>query len=484
MSATLTPADATVDAARRLEITRLVLLLAALFIGLLSASGLLASLLFSRPTDLKYAMTVAVACYLIAVCCVRKPLLVMTATAVAVAPFAATADVLGLPVTLGLLTLVPAVLVLLLSRVTPWQTTEVRRSSLALAVPGMAAALAIPLVLASQPVLWASTILAMLGIGWLVVALARDPRNRRWIAAAAVAGTTLQAGLAAAEFISGKPLNLYNYAASYANYYFRYGNEYEGFSYRPAAGLPDPNSLGNVLALACPLLVALLMTVRTRRLKALVGVAGVVNVVGLAVTLSRMSWISALLGLLVAIAMLPLRKMVTALLLSAAGLAAAVMIALSVSGDALADRFATVAQPTAATTQTRQEDLTRIQLWQASLRVLADHPLIGVGLGELPPYLVASVPDADDASHAHSAYLNVAAEAGIVGGTALLLVIVSALRDCLRGLRRDRLFFAGVLGSLVTVLATWFTDYTVRSMSVGMLVAVVLGLCAAGGRAR
>lgn len=470
----------TVEVARRIETARLVVLIGALAIGLLSASGLVVQLIFSRPTTVKYAMTVAFACYLIIVICARKPLLVMTVVTAVVAPFSATADFSGVQVTLGLLTLLPAVLVLLVTRVTPWQSVEVRRSSLAVAVPCMVAALAIPLLRANETLTWVVGLAAMLGTGWLVASVARSTFNRRTIAISLVIATATQASIAIAEFISGRPFNLYSQASNYgSNYFYRYGNDITGFSFRPAAGMPDPNSLGNVLALGCPLVLALLLTVKDRRLQALLVGAGILNVIGLAVTLSRMSWIGAALGLVLTVVLLPAGKRVVAASVVVAGVVPAVVVALAVGGASIADRFATVAQPTAATTETRQEDLTRVAIWETSIDVLGEHPFLGVGIDRLPAYIVAAVPEASAASHAHSTYLNIAAEAGVIGAVGLLFLILGAAKDCVHGLRKDRVLYAGTGGALVSMLTVWTTDYTVRSVSVAIMFAAVIGLCAA-----
>jgi len=470
----------TVEVARRVETARLVALIGALAIGLLSASGVVTQLLFSRPTTVKYAMTVAFACYLIIVICARKPLLVMTVVTALVAPFSATADFSGIQVTLGLLTLLPAVLVLLLNRVTPWQSVEVRRSSLAVAVPCMVAALAIPLLHANETLTWAVGLAAMLGTGWLVASVARSAFNRRTIAVALVIATAAQASIAIAEFISGRPFNLYSQAANYgSNYFYRYGNDITGFAFRPSAGMPDPNSLGNVLALGCPLVLALLMTVQNRKLQALLVGAGILNLIGLAVTLSRMSWIGAALGLILTVALLPGRKRLVAASVVVAGVVPAVVVALAVGGTSIADRFATVAEPTAATTETRQEDLTRVAIWETSIEVLSAHPFMGVGIDRLPAYIVAAVPEASAASHAHSTYLNIAAEAGVIGAAGLLFLVLAAAKDCFHGLRSDRALYAGVGGALLAMLTVWTTDYTIRSTPVALMFAAVIGLCAA-----
>lgn len=479
----MTVASMHVEAEKRLTTVRLVGLCFALAFGLISASGLSARMFFTQPNTLKYAVTVAVAVYLIIVIASPKPLLMMTATTVAVAPFASTATVGGVRLTLGMAALAPALVLHLASRPAIWQSVNVQRSSLALAVPGVGIALAIALLHSSAPVEPMLTMLAAIGTGWLVAVSARDGASRRWIVGAAVASATINAGLALWELVSGRPLDLYNNAAVYTNdYFYHYGSAAAGFVIRPSGGLSDPNSLGNVLAVACPLVLALVLSLRRRGTRALAMLAGVVILVSLASTLSRMSWVAAAVGLVIASVLLPRRKMMQAALIVVISSLPAIAIALSLGGGSLSDRAATVLDPTAATTAGRQEDLTRVALWKAAVEVAGDHPFLGVGLGDLPPYLIASVPDASDASHAHSTYLNLLAEAGVLGLGGLLFVMFAAGKDCVRGLRTDRTLFAGSAGTLVAMATVWTTDYTIRFAPVAMAFATIVGLVAASRR--
>lgn len=72
----------------------------------------------------------------------------------------------------------------------------------------------------------------------------------------------------------------------------------------------------------------------------------------------------------------------------------------------------------------------RIAIYRTNLDVIADHPLLGLGFGR---YRTAAIPyyqrhpDADRRSHAHSVYLQVAAEAGLLGLAAFGLLFATAL---------------------------------------------------------
>ncbi len=74
---------------------------------------------------------------------------------------------------------------------------------------------------------------------------------------------------------------------------------------RPTGSLYDPNSLGNILALTCPVALLLAATARTTTARLLATRAALMIGVGLTLSLSRMSWIGAVAGAGVAIVLLP-----------------------------------------------------------------------------------------------------------------------------------------------------------------------------------
>ncbi len=95
----------------------------------------------------------------------------------------------------------------------------------------------------------------------------------------------------------------------------------------------------------------------------------------------------------------------------------------------------------------------------AGLRMFADRPLLGVGIGNYPAayphYRVAPV-WFNDLGHAHNYYINIAAEAGIVGLVAFLIALIAAFVIVARLYKRAatpwaRTIALGTLGVLVTV---------------------------------
>jgi len=114
-----------------------------------------------------------------------------------------------------------------------------------------------------------------------------------------------------------------------------------------------------------------------------------------------------------------------------------------------------VANPTPATWANAE----RLAHQLTGLHMFFDHPLLGVGIGNYPAayahYRVAPV-WVNDLGHAHNYYINVAAEAGIVGLAAFLIMFIAAFVIVGRLYRRAadptaRAIALGALGVLVTV---------------------------------
>lgn len=96
--------------------------------------------------------------------------------------------------------------------------------------------------------------------------------------------------------------------------------------------------------------------------------------------------------------------------------------------------------------------------WLAGVRMFADHPVIGVGIGNYGSAYPAYHPRGwyPSLEHAHNIYINFAAETGTVGLTAYLLLVGSALWYSCAAMRlaHEPVYRATALGVMGAVLAT------------------------------
>ena len=459
-----------------------------LWVGALLALGALAGVtgasahvLFSQPTNLKYAATIAVPLLVLAALWADEPLLIIVPVLVVAAPFG------GYVATFGGLRISPVTFLLLAGTCAAVLSGGRPRS---LSTAGMIAApalllFALPLFDGNRVGAMATLLGAMALTAWLVARAAALEGGLRVVLAALVASAVVQAAIAIWEFRTGHQLNLYGAAGNQVfgtDYFFGF----DGKS-RPTGSFYDPISLGNVLALACPLAMSLVIAARSQIGRVATAGGGVLIALALALSLSRMSWIAAALGLCVTLVLLPRAVRRRVIPPAVAVVTAVVLVALSLSGGALVDRFSSILNPTSPTVKTAQGDRERIALWHAAGDVAAQHPVAGVGFGRLLPRLEARVAEAGPGSHAQSTYLQLIGEAGAFGGLALLLVLAGLGTDLVAGLRREgwheqRLLAAGMSGALVALLISWGTDYTIRYVPVAMTIAVLFGAIASQGR--
>ncbi len=125
----------------------------------------------------------------------------------------------------------------------------------------------------------------------------------------------------------------------------------------------------------------------------------------------------------------------------------------------------------------------RLAHWQAAWRMVSDNPLLGVGIGNyVPVYAAYALPGWEDPmGHAHNYYLNIAAEAGLVGlGGYLFLwgaIFWHGWRVYRRAEDRWRSITLGILGVMVALCAhSLFDNLYVHGMN--MHLALLLGLLA------
>jgi O-antigen ligase len=446
--------------------------------ALVGASGVLQKALFSRPSDLKYGLTVAAPLFLVAVFTATEPLLVAVPAIIVASPFAGfSATFAGTRVSLLVPLLAAGVAIAVATGPRPR-----RLSSAGWAVVPALLLLAVPFWEGTAHSQYLVVVGAMIVVGWLVARAASLPSGLGVVAWSLVASGTLQAVLAIWEFRTGHLLNLYSSAGNNvfgSAYFFSFGDEN-----RPTGSLYDPISLGNILALTCPLALVLSATARTTTARLLALAAMLLIGVALTLSLSRMSWVGAVAGLALVIVLLPARHRWRAGLTVLALAGAVVFLPLGFAHGSIDQRFSSIFHPTSKSVRTAQGDRQRVELWRAGLATAEAHPIGGVGLGNLLPDLAHRVGGLGPGSHAQSTYIQVLAEAGAAGALALLLIFGGLARDLARGLRRERVLYAGLAGALLSVLVTWLTDYTVRYAVVATTLAVLFGAIASRGARR
>ena len=238
----------------------------------------------------------------------------------------------------------------------------------------------------------------------------------------------------------------------------------------------NPNMLAEALILILPLTVAVMLLQR----RLIHGFGGALCVVALGACLiftwSRGAWLGAIASLLMFFLLLDHRVMSWALL----GVVPTAAL-LPLLPDTVLRRFASILSRTDSSIAYRRH------LWQGVGDLLADHWLVGIGVGERAfreVYLSYALPGIETAMHSHSVYLQLLCALGIVGlivfGAAMLLWLRCALHYVRYGrLRAPRwIVLAGVAG-VAALLVMGLFDHVWYNYRIYMLFWTVMGLVTA-----
>ena len=266
---------------------------------------------------------------------------------------------------------------------------------------------------------------------------------------------------------------------------------------RAYATFGQPNPFAGYLELTVPLLVAAgagsLVSRKIGRgfggpLALACGGAAVLGSAALVLTQSRSGWLGGLVGIGAVVLVLGgLRWAVPAL-------AMVVIVALIVTpvGDRLAtgawDGWRTLRseEHSAGRTFATEE---RLAHWRAALRMARAQPLLGVGAGNFSARFrefTSGERFRVSRGHAHNAYLQVAAQTGLLGLAAYLALLATAGFRLVRALRRavnpeERALVVGAIGVTLALAVHGAFDY-LHVLSLGLQLSIVWALAEVAGR--
>lgn len=131
-------------------------------------------------------------------------------------------------------------------------------------------------------------------------------------------------------------------------------------------------------------------------------------------------------------------------------------------------------------------DESRLSMWPGTLKIIADHPMVGTGLGTFPVVYttVQTTFLTQFVNHAHNDYLEISSDLGIPAALLLFASIVFVLGRALKSfLHGEGKFGAAVslacAGSILAILLHSFTDFNLHIPGNAILFAVILGIALA-----
>lgn len=233
---------------------------------------------------------------------------------------------------------------------------------------------------------------------------------------------------------------------------------------RPAGFYMDPNFLGAHLVVAALIALGFAGSARRWYLWAITA-AGLLGVV--AITFSRSAWIAAAVGVVVLVFVggRRVRRLSIAAVLATIILGAALMgpQSLLARAESMLD------------TGPESSNITRILMMRSALAIVADYPVFGVGLGAFERVYPSYVLEGADTTitHPHQVALAMAAEAGIGGVAAVLVLLVTGgvamVRVCRGRPSHERAIVAVLLALGVASFFQYFLFFEVAWLFAGLL---------------
>jgi O-antigen ligase len=218
----------------------------------------------------------------------------------------------------------------------------------------------------------------------------------------------------------------------------------------------SPNNLALYLGKVFPLVVAVVAWGRKERRRWLYGLATLVMAVALFLTYSRGAW---LVGVPLSLLFLAAMRGRRTLLLAVGVLLVAVVAIFVVVGTG---RLTSLLDTSQGTT------FFRLQLWQSSMAMIHDHPLLGVGLDNFlyayrTHYVLPTAWEEFNLSHPHNFVLDFWLRLGLPGLLVCIWLLVGFFRRGWQAYRRlpegiDRLLVLGLMGGMVNLMAHGLVD--------------------------
>lgn len=246
--------------------------------------------------------------------------------------------------------------------------------------------------------------------------------------------------------------------------------QFPELSTRVYATLENPNVLAEYLGLLIPMVLGLLWVSKGFRRKTILFITFCLMTACLILTFSRGAWVGLALAFLIFATLKEPRLFIILLLI--------VLVAPMFMPSVVTHRIESIGS------LEDSSNTYRITIWIASLRMIKDYWLTGVGLGlsafsrVYRDYMIAGTP----AVHSHNLYLQIGIEMGILGLLALLWMVIQGFSTAISGLKNPHwssFVQAGIVSALTGHLLHGLFDYTWFSPRILMTFWLLFGMMSA-----
>lgn len=269
--------------------------------------------------------------------------------------------------------------------------------------------------------------------------------------------------MASAVIVTGYGFYQYVHGVDISAFQWVDGEQFPELKVRIFSTLQNPNLLAGFLVVVMSLAVGIGLHTENIQGKALLFVLVAVLGICLVLTYSRGAWLSVV-AVTALCGRLYNRKVLWVFLV--------IPVLALFCHDGVMERLLSIFNPTDTSSTLR------IALWESTIAMILDKPLLGIGWGSYwlvyPDYDFFLNNPAATIVHAHNMYLHIAAEIGIPGLMVFLAIIYGHTRTAIQVLvQTQNTWVAGVmLGSVAAVLGlvvNGFTDYIMFNVQMSML---------------
>jgi len=242
---------------------------------------------------------------------------------------------------------------------------------------------------------------------------------------------------------------------------------------RVVSTLENPNVLAEYLILIIPFIIVSIFIANNAKTRVPSLIFIVCALMCLVYTWSRGSWLGFLLSSAVLFIIINKKAIVAYL-----GVLFLVPFAPLVLPENIIQRFTNIGNIADSSTSYR------VSIWQASVNLIKDYIVEGIGIGREPFKLVYpgySLAGIESAPHSHSLYLQVSVEFGVLGLIVLVCIIFFFMQYCFAAIKKTnekciKLYIAAGLCAGIGFLLNGFTDYVWYNYRVYLMFWLVISI--------
>jgi hypothetical protein len=311
----------------------------------------------------------------------------------------------------------------------------------------VAAGLAVPRGRLTETGMYFVTVIVSALLMYVVgVQVVRSGRDLRWLLTALTAVTAFVATHSVIQGLTGRFLFTTQRQQDYLG--SRYGFHLAGTTINRAGSfLENPDWNGAFLAMMLFLPLGLAIGARSRTAKLTYAAVCALDALALLFTFSTAAWLAAGCGAALYVAVFVPRRY-----------RARVLVVIGVILAVIAVIFSLQVRLLLAHASAPKEYTLRLGLWATALRVIAAHPLTGIGMAPTI-YLTAAEPyrvpwQTLPIAYPHESYLELAAFAGVPVLLAFVVVLIAVLRSMIAAYRTAQPAYRPLMGGVLAALCT------------------------------